>query len=48
MYTYLIIYTFVIEGDNGSLWFWDWNSGHNFQQDQTIVQPGMSGYLLVF
>lgn len=27
-------------GDNGSLWFWDWNSGHNFQQDQTIVQPG--------
>ncbi|XP_047937775.1 protein pleiotropic regulatory locus 1-like [Salvia hispanica] len=27
-------------GDNGSLWFWDWNSGHNFQQAQTIVQPG--------
>ncbi|KAL8495268.1 hypothetical protein ACS0TY_019427 [Phlomoides rotata] len=28
-------------GDNGSLWFWDWTSGHNFQQAQTIVQPGM-------
>ncbi|KAL3517153.1 hypothetical protein ACH5RR_024055 [Cinchona calisaya] len=27
-------------GDNGSLWFWDWGSGHNFQQAQTIVQPG--------
>ncbi|XP_050216982.1 protein pleiotropic regulatory locus 1 isoform X1 [Mercurialis annua] len=27
-------------GDNGSIWFWDWKSGHNFQQTQTIVQPG--------
>ncbi|XP_042958341.1 protein pleiotropic regulatory locus 1-like isoform X2 [Carya illinoinensis] len=27
-------------GDNGSLWFWDWKSDHNFQQAQTIVQPG--------
>ncbi|XP_017975793.1 PREDICTED: protein pleiotropic regulatory locus 1 [Theobroma cacao] len=27
-------------GDNGSLWFWDWKSGHNFEQAQTIVQPG--------
>ncbi|TYH04178.1 hypothetical protein ES288_A09G278600v1 [Gossypium darwinii] len=27
-------------GDNGSLWFWDWRSGHNFQQAHTIVQPG--------
>nr|GMD36458.1 protein pleiotropic regulatory locus 1 [Ipomoea batatas] len=27
-------------GDNGSMWFWDWRSGHNFQQAQTIVQPG--------
>ncbi|KAF8017268.1 hypothetical protein BT93_H2456 [Corymbia citriodora subsp. variegata] len=26
--------------DNGSLWFWDWRSGHNFQQAHTIVQPG--------
>uniref|UniRef100_A0A0C9RGT4 TSA: Wollemia nobilis Ref_Wollemi_Transcript_25597_1948 transcribed RNA sequence n=1 Tax=Wollemia nobilis TaxID=56998 RepID=A0A0C9RGT4_9CONI len=30
----------VSAGDNGSLWFWDWKSGHNFQQAQTIVQPG--------
>ncbi|KAI8551111.1 hypothetical protein RHMOL_Rhmol06G0159700 [Rhododendron molle] len=30
----------VTGGDNGSLWFWDWQSGHNFQQSQTIVQPG--------
>ncbi|KAJ7539472.1 hypothetical protein O6H91_11G094800 [Diphasiastrum complanatum] len=30
----------VSGGDNGSLWFWDWKSGHNFQQVQTIVQPG--------
>ncbi|KAI3903607.1 hypothetical protein MKW98_032261 [Papaver atlanticum] len=27
-------------GDNGSLRFWDWKSGHNFQQSQTIAQPG--------
>ncbi|KAJ8426815.1 hypothetical protein Cgig2_022596 [Carnegiea gigantea] len=27
-------------GDNGSLWFWDWKSGHNFQQAHTVVQPG--------
>lgn len=32
---------FLVEGDNGSMWFWDWKSGHNFQQSQTIVQPGM-------
>eukprot|EP00271_Cylindrocystis_brebissonii_P010756 TRINITY_DN27109_c0_g1_i1.p1 TRINITY_DN27109_c0_g1~~TRINITY_DN27109_c0_g1_i1.p1 ORF type:complete len:536 (-),score=82.71 TRINITY_DN27109_c0_g1_i1:397-2004(-) len=30
----------VSGGDNGTLWFWDWKSGHNFQQSQTIVQPG--------
>ncbi|XP_024542527.1 protein pleiotropic regulatory locus 1 isoform X2 [Selaginella moellendorffii] len=30
----------VTGGDNGSIWFWDWTSGHNFQQTQTIVQPG--------
>ncbi|KAJ9548283.1 hypothetical protein OSB04_020826 [Centaurea solstitialis] len=27
-------------GDNGSLRFWDWRSGHSFQQTQSIVQPG--------
>ncbi|KEH37238.1 hypothetical protein MTR_2g436500 [Medicago truncatula] len=27
----------VTGGDNGSMWFWDWKSGHNFLQSQTIV-----------
>jgi pleiotropic regulator 1 len=27
-------------GDNGSLHFWDWRTGYNFQQTQTVVQPG--------
>ncbi|KAJ4912410.1 Protein pleiotropic regulatory locus 1 [Raphanus sativus] len=30
----------VTGGDNGSLWFRDWKSGHCFQQAQTIAQPG--------
>mmetsp|Transcript_31760 Transcript_31760/g.38369 ORF Transcript_31760/g.38369 Transcript_31760/m.38369 type:complete len:497 (+) Transcript_31760:270-1760(+) len=30
----------VTGGDNGSLWFWDWKSGHNFHKEQTKVQPG--------
>ncbi len=30
----------VSGGDNGSLWFWDWKSGHCFQQQDTIAQPG--------
>lgn len=30
----------VTGGDNGSVWWWDWNSGHCFQQDETLVQPG--------
>ena len=30
----------VTGGDNGSLYFFDWKSGHNFQQIQTQVQPG--------
>lgn len=30
----------VTGGDNGSVWFWDWTSGHCFQQQDTIVQPG--------
>jgi len=34
-------FVLLVEGDNGSMWFWDWKSGHNFQQAQTIVQPGM-------
>lgn len=27
-------------GDNGSLHFWDWNTGYNFQKLQTAAQPG--------
>lgn len=27
-------------GGNGSLFFWDWKTGHNFQQMETIAQPG--------
>ena len=30
----------VSGGDDGSLWFWDYNSGHCFQQSQAKVQPG--------
>jgi len=27
-------------GDNGSLKFWDWPSGHCFYSTDTVVQPG--------
>ena len=27
-------------GDDGSLWFTDWKSGHAFQQTATVAQPG--------
>lgn len=30
----------VSGGDNGSIHFWDWKSGYNFQKTQTQVQPG--------
>ena len=30
----------VSGGDNGSLWFWDYKSGHCFQQAACKVQPG--------
>ncbi|CAN8259089.1 unnamed protein product [Cochlearia groenlandica] len=30
----------VTGGNKGGLWFWDWKSGHSFQQAETIVQPG--------
>lgn len=30
----------VSGGDNGSLWFWDWKSGHCFQKGESIPQPG--------
>lgn len=27
-------------GDNGTTWFWDWTSGHCYQKEMAIVQPG--------
>ena len=27
-------------GDNGSMHFWDWKTGYNFQRLQAAVQPG--------
>lgn len=30
----------VSGGDNGSMRFWDWKSGHCFQEELTRVQPG--------
>lgn len=30
----------VSGGDNGSMFFWDWKSGYNFQRHQALVQPG--------
>ncbi|XP_002733921.1 pleiotropic regulator 1, partial [Saccoglossus kowalevskii] len=30
----------VSGGDNGSMYFWDWKTGYNFQRIQTATQPG--------
>jgi pleiotropic regulator 1 len=30
----------VSGGDNGSMYFWDWKSGYNFQRMQVAAQPG--------
>eukprot|EP01119_Soliformovum_irregulare_P011073 TRINITY_DN274_c0_g1_i1.p1 TRINITY_DN274_c0_g1~~TRINITY_DN274_c0_g1_i1.p1 ORF type:complete len:485 (-),score=128.88 TRINITY_DN274_c0_g1_i1:61-1437(-) len=30
----------VSSADDGSMYFWDWRSGYNFQKMQTVVQPG--------
>jgi pleiotropic regulator 1 len=27
-------------GDNGSMKFWDWKSGYNYQSMDMIIQPG--------
>ena len=27
-------------GDNGTMHFWDWKTGYNFQRFQSQVQPG--------
>ena len=29
-----------IVADNGTLYFWDWKTGYNFQRIQSTVQPG--------
>jgi pleiotropic regulator 1 len=26
--------------DTGNVWFWDWTSGHCFQQEEALAQPG--------
>ena len=31
---------FISGGDDGSMSFWDWKSGHRFQQLDSIAQPG--------
>lgn len=28
------------QADNGSMHFWDWKTGYNFQRMQAAVQPG--------
>jgi len=30
----------VSGGDNGSIWFWDYENGNCFQQQHTLAQPG--------
>ena len=30
----------VSGADNGTLYFWDWRTGYNFQKLQAPVQPG--------
>ena len=30
----------VTGGDNGTMYFWDWKTGYNFQRFQATVQPG--------
>ena len=30
----------LIVADNGSMYFWDWKTGYNFQRTQASVQPG--------
>ncbi len=35
-----IFLTLRLTGDNGSMHFWDWKSGHRFQSLDTTAQPG--------
>lgn len=34
--------------DNGTMRFWDWKTGYNFQQQDTIVQPGKALFQIFF
>lgn len=31
---------YFVVGDNGTMYFWDWKSGYNFQRLQAAAQPG--------
>ena len=35
----VISYCWIL-GDNGTMHFWDWRTGYNFQRLQASVQPG--------
>ena len=35
-----LLVTLLPLGDNGTIHFWDWHSGYNFQKLQMAVQPG--------
>lgn len=37
---YLGTIVVVLLADNGTLHFWDWKTGYNFQKQQTVAQPG--------
>ena len=30
----------TVSGDNGSIYFWDWKTGHRYQSLDTTAQPG--------
>ena len=34
------MYNIYITVDNGSMHFWDWKTGYNFQRLQALAQPG--------
>ena len=40
LFNLLIISFPNLAADNGSLYFWDWKTGYNFQRLQAAVQPG--------
>lgn len=34
------VFVYDFSGDNGTMHFWDWKTGYNFQRSQASVQPG--------